>query len=97
DLEPAHVSVGAHGLEQAAARPADVVLNAVAGAAGLPATLGAIAQGRTLALANKESLVLAGELVDARARETGACVVPVDSEHAGLFQCLAGNPGAFAR
>jgi len=97
DLDPLNVSVGAHGLEQAAARNADVVLNAVAGAAGLPATLGAIAKGRTLALANKESLVLAGELVDARARETGACVVPVDSEHAGLFQCLAGNPGAFSR
>jgi len=97
DLQPAQVSVGAPGLEQAAARPVDVVLNAVAGAAGLPATLGAVQAGRTIALANKESLVLAGELVDARARETGACVIPVDSEHAGLFQCLAGNPGAFAR
>ena len=99
DLAPAQVAIGAPGLEEAAARPADVVLNAVAGAAGLPATLGAVEAGRTIALANKESLVLAGELIDRRARVTGAAIVPVDSEHAGLFQCLAGATAtaAFAR
>jgi 1-deoxy-D-xylulose-5-phosphate reductoisomerase len=98
-LAPAQVAIGARGLEEAAARPVDVVLNAVAGAAGLPATLGAVEAGRTLALANKESLVLAGDLIDRRARVTGASILPVDSEHAGLFQCLAGASAgaAFAR
>ncbi len=99
DLAPAAVSVGARGLAAAAARPVDVLLNAVSGAAGLPATMGAVEAGRVIALANKESLVLAGDLVDRRARVTGACVLPVDSEHAGLFQCLAGagRAAAFAR
>ncbi len=96
DLAAGAVSVGAHGLADAAARPVDVLLHAVSGAAGLPATLGAIEAGRTIALANKESLVLAGDLVDARARMTGAAIVPVDSEHAGLFQCLAGAGAAAA-
>jgi len=99
DLAPAAVLVGARGLAEAAARPTDVVLQAVSGAAGLPATLGAVEAGRMIALANKESLVLAGELVDARARVTGAAIVPVDSEHAGVFQCLAGagHAGRFHR
>jgi len=99
DLAKASVLVGAGGLAEAAAHPTDVLLHAVSGAAGLPATLGAVEAGRTIALANKESLVLAGELVDARARVTGAAIVPVDSEHAGLFQCLAGagHAGRFRR
>jgi 1-deoxy-D-xylulose-5-phosphate reductoisomerase len=90
DLAPESVLVGAAGLAQAAAGPLDVLLQAVGGAAGLPATLGAVEAGTPLALANKESLVLAGELVSARARATGTPILPVDSEHAGLFQCLAG-------
>jgi 1-deoxy-D-xylulose-5-phosphate reductoisomerase len=99
DLAPAAVKVGPAGLAEAAGRAVDVLLHAVSGAAGLPATLGAVEAGRTIALANKESLVLAGELVDARARVTGAAIVPVDSEHAGLFQCLAGarHAGRFRR
>lgn len=99
DLAPDQVTTGARGLSEAAARPVAVVLNALSGAAGLPATMGAVEAGATIALANKESLVLAGELVDRRARVTGACVVPVDSEHAGLFQCLAGAglSAAFSR
>ena len=99
DLAPAQVAVGRAGLAAAAARDVDVVLHGVSGAAGLPATFAAVEAGRTIALANKESLVLAGELVDRRARVTGAMVVPVDSEHAGLFQCLAGlpHPAAFRR
>jgi 1-deoxy-D-xylulose-5-phosphate reductoisomerase len=84
--------VGRAGLAEAAARPVDVVLHGVSGAAGLPATLAAVDAGRTIALANKESLVLAGELVDRRARASGAVILPVDSEHAGLFQCLLGLP-----
>jgi len=99
DLPKDAIAVGRAGLAEAAARPVDVVLHGVSGAAGLPATLAAVDAGNTLALANKESLVLAGELVDARARVSGACIVPVDSEHAGLFQCLLGltHPAAFRR
>src|SRR5216684_725766 len=99
DLPRAAIGVGKEALAAAAARPADVVMHGVSGAAGLPATLAAVDAGRTVALANKESLVLAGELVDRRARAHGAAIVPVDSEHAGLFQCLAGlaHPAAFRR
>ena len=69
----------------------DVVLNAVVGFAGLPATLWALEHGVTLALANKESLVAAGELaLDALARG-GGLMVPVDSEHSAAFQCLEGR------
>ncbi len=73
----------------------DVVLNATLGFAGLPATMWALEQGVTLALANKESLVAAGDLaLDARRRGGGA-LIPVDSEHSALFQCaLAGEPDA---
>src|ERR671933_460425 len=72
----------------------DVVLNAVVGFAGLPATLWALERGVTLALANKESLVAAGELaLDARERG-GGLLLPVDSEHSAAFQCLEGRaPG----
>jgi len=101
DLPADAILVGPEGLAAVAATPLDVLLHAVAGAAGLPATLGAVDAGTALALANKESLVLAGELVAARAAATGAPILPVDSEHAGLFQCLAGateGPGrALAR
>jgi 1-deoxy-D-xylulose-5-phosphate reductoisomerase len=69
----------------------DIVLNAVVGFAGLPATLWALERGVTLALANKESLVAAGELA-LRARERGGgLLLPVDSEHSALFQCLEGR------
>ncbi len=90
DLAPAQVRVGAAGLAETAGAPLDMLLQAVGGAAGLPATLGAVDAGTPLALANKESLVLAGELVAARAAATDTPILPVDSEHAGLFQCLAG-------
>ena len=97
DLPRPAILAGPDALAECAAAPADVVLNAVTGAAGLPATLGAIGAGRALALANKESLVLAGELVFSRARDTGTPILPVDSEHAGLFQCLAGLGAGGAR
>ncbi|MBW3536708.1 MAG: 1-deoxy-D-xylulose-5-phosphate reductoisomerase [Actinobacteria bacterium] len=82
----------------AIAAECDVVLNAVVGFAGLPFTLAALAHNRRLALANKESLVAAGPLVRrARSGSTGE-ILPVDSEHAALHQCLAGiPPGAVAR
>jgi 1-deoxy-D-xylulose-5-phosphate reductoisomerase len=69
----------------------DVVLNAVVGFAGLPATLWALERGVTLALANKESLVAAGELALAAQRRGGGLLLPVDSEHSAIFQCLAGH------
>src|SRR5690349_22082320 len=73
----------------------DVVLNAVVGFAGLPATLWALERGVTLALANKESLVAAGDLALAARERGGGLLLPVDSEHSALFQCaLAGEPAA---
>src|SRR5436190_16050797 len=69
----------------------DVVLNAVVGFAGLPATLWALERGVTLALANKESLVAAGELALAAQEQGGGLLLPVDSEHSGTFQCLEGR------
>ena len=69
----------------------DVVLNAVVGFAGLPATLWALERGVDLALANKESLVAAGELALAARRRGGARLIPVDSEHSAAFQCLEGR------
>jgi 1-deoxy-D-xylulose-5-phosphate reductoisomerase len=70
---------------------ADIVLNAVVGFAGLRATLWALERGVTLALANKESLVAAGELATAAQRRGGGLLLPVDSEHSALFQCLEGR------
>jgi len=70
----------------------DLVLNAVVGFAGLPATLWALEHGVTLALANKESLVAAGELALAAQRRGGGLLLPVDSEHSAVFQCLEGRP-----
>ena len=70
----------------------DLVLNAVVGFAGLPATLWALERGIDLALANKESLVAAGELALAAQRRGGGRMIPVDSEHSAVFQCLEGRP-----
>jgi len=70
----------------------DVVLNAVVGFAGLPATLWTLERGVTLALANKESLVAAGDLAMAAQRRGGGLLLPVDSEHSALHQCLEGRP-----
>jgi 1-deoxy-D-xylulose-5-phosphate reductoisomerase len=70
----------------------DVVLNAVVGFAGLPATLWALERGIDLALANKESLVAAGELALAAQQRGGGRLIPVDSEHSAAFQCLEGRP-----
>lgn len=78
-------------VEIAAATEAEVVVNAIVGAAGLPATLRVLQQGRTVALANKETLVIAGELVTAEARKNGGQLIPIDSEHSALWQCLVGE------
>ncbi len=69
----------------------DLVLNGITGAAGLPASEWTVRHGRTLALANKESLVVAGEFLTALAARTGARILPVDSEHCAIFQCLNGE------
>ena len=83
---------GAECLVQAATRPdADIILNAIVGAAGLPATMAALRAGKRVALANKETLVVAGELVTRAARDFGGSLVPVDSEHSAILQCLAGR------
>lgn len=82
---------GREGLMEAATLPqADTVVTAVVGIAGLEPTLAAIDQGKRIALANKETLVCAGDLVMRRAEENGAEIVPVDSEHSAIFQCLQG-------
>ena len=69
----------------------DVVLNAVMGAAGLRASVAALGSGKVLALANKESLVAGGEVCTRASAEGGGSIIPVDSEHSGLFQCLSGD------
>ncbi|MDA8197285.1 MAG: 1-deoxy-D-xylulose-5-phosphate reductoisomerase [Actinomycetota bacterium] len=84
------VEVGGEGLGQVAME-ADVALNAVVGFAGLRVTLGAIAGGKRVALANKESLVAAGPLVRMKLEESTSEIVPVDSEHAAIHQCLRGG------
>ena len=85
------VMEGPEGLTAAATLPeADTVVTAVMGSVGLAPTLAAIAEKKRIALANKETLVCAGELVMAAARDAGAEIVPVDSEHSAIFQCLQG-------
>ena len=70
---------------------ADVVVSALVGGVGLLPTMAAIQRGRTVALANKETLVMAGSLMTAEARARGVALLPVDSEHSAVFQCLAGH------
>ena len=96
ELDGVVVLCGEGGVEDViAASGADLVLNAIVGAAGLRATLAAFAAGADVALANKESLVAGGELVLAAAHTSGRRLLPVDSEHSALAQCLEGaEPGA---
>ena len=88
---PIRVAAGMDGLLEAAVLPqADTVLTAVVGIVGLRPTLAAVEAGKRIALANKETLVCGGELVMDGAARSGAEIVPVDSEHSALFQCLQG-------
>jgi 1-deoxy-D-xylulose-5-phosphate reductoisomerase len=87
-------AAGQGALTEAAARPADWVMSAIVGAAGLAPGLAALEQGATLALANKESMVCAGPLVIETARRHGGTVLPVDSEHSAIFQGLVGEDRA---
>ena len=89
---PTEVVWGTAGLLQAAAdADADLVVSAIVGANGLLPTMRAVAAGKDVALANKESLVMAGHLLTAEAHARGTRILPVDSEHSAIFQCLAGN------
>jgi 1-deoxy-D-xylulose-5-phosphate reductoisomerase len=93
-LEPHNITVyaGESALIQTAAMDNyDVLLAAIVGFAGLKSTLSAVEQGKTVALANKETLVVAGDIVIATAARTGAKLIPVDSEHSAIFQCLVGE------
>jgi 1-deoxy-D-xylulose-5-phosphate reductoisomerase len=89
--EVEHVAVGGDAVGVLDAAEPDVVLNAIVGFAGVRATLWALEHGVTLALANKESLVAAGELALAAHQRGGGLLLPVDSEHSALFQCLEGR------
>jgi 1-deoxy-D-xylulose-5-phosphate reductoisomerase len=89
---------GEQGVAAVAALPeVDLVLAAISGGAGLRSTAAAIEAGKAIGLANKESMVLAGELLMARAAERGATILPVDSEHSAIFQALAGHNRAEVR
>lgn len=86
------VLAGDEGLQEAASRTEpDIVLSALVGVAGLKPTLAALAAGKPIALANKETLVVGGELVTDLARSKGVPLLPVDSEHSAIFQCLHGE------
>src|SRR5207253_297288 len=85
----AEVYTGQEGMERLVVRDdVDVVVAAVVGAAGLPAVLAAVRAGKTLALANKEALVVAGSLVIPEARKRKVPILPVDSEHSAIFQAM---------
>jgi 1-deoxy-D-xylulose-5-phosphate reductoisomerase len=93
------LAVGPDALDELVADPAvDRVVSAIVGAAGLRSTWAAVAAGKTVALANKETLVMAGPLVTRLAERSGGAIVPVDSEHSAIHQALrTGNPGEVAR
>jgi len=98
--ESEHPGWGAgHGclIDAATFADADIVLNAVVGAAGLDATMAALERGKRVALANKESLVMGGALVSEAAARGGGELVPVDSEHSAILQCIAGRPSSEVR
>ena len=96
--EDARWPSGPEVLVEAATHPdADIVVNAVVGAAGLDATLAALRAGKRVALANKETLVMAGALVAQAARAGGGEIVPIDSEHSAILQCVTGRDGGLAR
>jgi 1-deoxy-D-xylulose-5-phosphate reductoisomerase len=86
-----NVAAGADALDEAAAGDADLVIAAIVGCAGLRPVMAAVEAGKTVALANKEALVTAGHLMTSAATASGATLLPVDSEHNAIFQCLVGS------
>lgn len=89
--ETPEILVGNEGICELSRRPSDMVLGAVSGFAGLPAVMSALKSGHALALANKETLVAAGDLVMKIAADCGCRLIPVDSEHSAIWQCLQGE------
>ncbi len=88
------VMAGSEAIAEAVVRPdVDIVLTAMVGFSGLVPTLAAITAGKTIALSNKETLVVAGELIMSLAARHGARILPVDSEHSAIYQCLVGEEG----
>ncbi len=94
---PGGAGVGPEALAELAGRPDCIVVNGIVGAAGLAPSVAAVAAGNRLALANKESLVAGGPVLLAAAARHGGEIVPVDSEHSALWQCLVGEPRAVRR
>ena len=89
---------GEKGIEEVASHPSsDIVVSAISGAAGLKPTLAAIEAGRDVALANKETMVIAGDIVTRWAKKKKIKILPVDSEHSAIFQCLAGQKTQYLR
>ena len=86
-------AAGANAVTESATRPVDRVLAAIVGASGLQSTLAAVEAGNDVAIANKESVVCGGRLILETARKSGADVLPVDSEHSAIFQCLGDGKG----
>lgn len=94
----ARVVSGASGLVELASMDAHLVLVGITGIAGLAPVLAAAKLGRTIALANKESIVAAGDIIEEQCKARGASIIPVDSEHSAIFQCLqSGKPGEVSR
>ncbi len=97
-LKGIEVLHGTEGVSGVAAHPsADFVVSAIVGAAGLLPTIAAIRAGKHIGLANKEALVIAGSIVMNEARKSGVRIIPVDSEHSAVFQCINGRPAADLR
>jgi len=89
-LRDIQIVFGSEGTEQVARFPeSDIVVSSITGIDGLKPTLAAVESGKKVALANKESMVVAGSLIQAEMTKSGAEIIPVDSEHSGIFQCLA--------
>ena len=89
---------GAEGVKNVASFfDADIVVSAISGAAGLMPTLAAIKAGKNIALANKETMVIAGDIVTKMSRKNGVKILPVDSEHSAIFQCLEGQNRSFLK
>jgi 1-deoxy-D-xylulose-5-phosphate reductoisomerase len=88
---PCRAAAGEAGLAEAASGDAELVVAAIVGCAGLRPVMSAVESGKTVALANKEALVTAGRIMTSAAQASGATLLPVDSEHNAIFQCLAGN------
>ena len=93
DALGSRVAFGPDAVAALAGRPGVTVVNGIVGAAGLAPSLAAVTAGNRLALANKESLVAGGDLLTAASTAAGAEIIPVDSEHSAIWQCLVGEPG----